>query len=1242
MKLSRILLLAFTVALATLSSAQAAEWKKIGSFPGRISVIYFYNETLGFVCIGTVPGSKTVNPAIFRTTDAGTTWIQASTPGGNGFGVNDIFMESELEGFATGDNVCGLIWRTTDGGATWVVVSDRIAGDHLGNSIRRTKLGLVISDFLSQKIYLSTDEGKTLRPVYSAPKPEPVLGMDFVDSVHGVAVTSFRTQNKWAYTNDGGNTWKESNFSIESWSVKGMKGTSTFFATPEGYSNTDDYLTDVMRSDDYGATWYKVHTFPFRVTSDIEFNGNVLYVQSGLIGCKDCTFPQGRGMYRSTDSGATWLGIGGPEYWSDSRFAVTKSCQGSVVYCADKSSNVYRGVDTIEHLRPKSDAELHTAFLKPDILELTSCMTDFAYARIQIDECYKLVVTSLELEGRDASRFSISHTRLPFVLSGDSDSIRVNIQRNKAGEYIAQLRIHGYYDYGSGIRVPFDTLLDIKARVSRSVNLVADRSLVIFDTVTECQHNQDTTIKLTNLGCDTVTITAGPGDLSAYFLCDSLSFPILLAPGASTFVRFHFTPDTLGSYAAGATFSVSSYERVETFSVGLRGVKSHVPPKLAARNTAIDFLQFTLCDPGEDSLIVLENTGCDTLQIVAVYLPPQSEFSIDTPVLPIVLAPKETVSIRVKFLPASVGSFKTSINFVAENHGIHREYAVTIRGSATARRPRLEVVPASLDFGTISTCDAPHDTTVTLTNSGCDSLTITEGPGNIGNGFSIDTLHLPITLAPGESITLRCFFRPPGVGTFRCTPEFVADRFGSKTLITFFIEAAGSEGVGVLAVEPRRHTFPPMLICASTDSLIGAITNSGCDDLIVDQVLIPAEQRFSVGSLNLPATLMPGDTLHYKLYFTPLVKGEVEAAVTIKAHTAHYSKKSYTEVIPISARVGDGTRTLAVRESHIDFGTTTLCTDLDSTITLANNGCDTLTVFAAVIGGSGFVIDETLFPLIILPGAARLIPIGTIVDTVGHKFVSEASISFVSNADTEAASLSLTRQYVYRSAHQLKLLQSKKQDAEGRLVFFDLVMDNIPSGLQTIDIDIDLNADLLEFANAFSDNEVDFTDGHIRIVGNAEITAQDDVLATLAFTTYLTDDSISAIVLSNPRLNAHDASYEQCIANAATNGNSYTYLYECGDRTLINQLRRNKPFAIESVRPNPASSFLLLDLTSKFEGMFTVRIFDAVGNMVSHSDGLLLTARTYRQDITNLLSGTYFMKVTSSGHQEVISFTKIR
>ena len=81
MKITQILIAFLLAAVAPTLTYSQLTWKKITSFPERVSVIYFYDDDLGFIATGTVPGSNiTVSAAIYRTVAGGTTWTRTVTP----------------------------------------------------------------------------------------------------------------------------------------------------------------------------------------------------------------------------------------------------------------------------------------------------------------------------------------------------------------------------------------------------------------------------------------------------------------------------------------------------------------------------------------------------------------------------------------------------------------------------------------------------------------------------------------------------------------------------------------------------------------------------------------------------------------------------------------------------------------------------------------------------------------------------------------------------------------------------------------------------------------------------------------------------------------------------------------------------------------------------------------------------------------------------------------------------------
>ncbi|MDP4220797.1 MAG: T9SS type A sorting domain-containing protein [Bacteroidota bacterium] len=329
-------------------------WKNIGGF-GPIAMIYFTDELHGFVSVGTAPGGPHQIVQLFRTTNGGETWQECTVDKlTSGYGIADMFMESNGQGWACGGCDAGYtLWHTTDDGLTWKTVG--AADRRFAEAIKMTKAGIIVSDFYEQHVRLSVNGGASFFDIFAPRKPDDLLGMDFSDSVHGVLVASFRTDNPWYYTTDGGMKWDSSNISIPAWTVYGQKGTSNFFAVPEGYTNKPPVPSTCYRSSDFGRTWNPTCNFVSEMTGCITGAGTALYTQT--------VTPLGGnpGIYRSLDSGKTWTWLGGPNGSGETRFAAhTSSCHYNVIYAAGKDHFLYKAYDSISSvITPYSSSGLH-------------------------------------------------------------------------------------------------------------------------------------------------------------------------------------------------------------------------------------------------------------------------------------------------------------------------------------------------------------------------------------------------------------------------------------------------------------------------------------------------------------------------------------------------------------------------------------------------------------------------------------------------------------------------------------------------------------------------------------------------------------------------------------------------------------------------------------------------------------------------------------------------------------------
>jgi hypothetical protein len=610
------------------------------------------------------------------------------------------------------------------------------------------------------------------------------------------------------------------------------------------------------------------------------------------------------------------------------------------------------------------------------------------------------------------------------------------------------------------------------------------------------------------------------------------------------------------------------------------------------------------CDSGKGQL-TLAHQFCAPLVVNSFSIDPatSTHFSIGNPLLPDTLQDGKSIVIPVSFIPNTepgnfTGKVRLSGYYIDDGDTIRIDTSISFSAESIPVGPKLQRSTNFLDMGNVSLCGSPVDTVITLTNKGCDTLSIISGPGALSSEFTILTaLNLPIDLPPDSFITIRFRFMPSGVGTFGTTAHFRAEQQGLTQDIDFDLSGKGTPGDGIFAYEPKQFDFNTLSIC-SRDSGSGFVTNIGCATVSFDNMSFLGNADYTVPGIS-AIPISPGDTLRYAVYLNPQLKGIRTGAIVLTTTNKSGARR---DTIPLTVKVIDGTKILAGSPPSIDFGTTNLCNELDSVITLYNKGCDTLQVSGDSSLGTGFRVEGVGYPINILPGDSVKIKVTTFLDTTGGKMTNTGSISFISNADDTIPPITFTRSVTLPKTYSLHLgmpVDSAKADEIVRLaVIGEKGLGRPGSGVKQIDFDLSLNEDLLDFIMGEGVNVVSKNGKHITISNPTELASDKDTLGYLRYIVMLTKDSSTAITLSNLTLNNNDTS--ACAPKIVSQtAESFTYIYQCGDHFIQHFLRGdNLPLKIVSLKPNPAQNELAIELDAAEGGVVQMEIYDELGKRV--------------------------------------------
>ncbi len=456
-------------------------------------------------------------------------------------------------------------------------------------------------------------------------------------------------------------------------------------------------------------------------------------------------------------------------------------------------------------------------------------------------------------------------------------------------------------------------------------------------------------------------------------------------------------------------------------------------------------------------------------------------------------------------------------------------------------------------------------------------------------------------------------------------------------MLNLFLEGFGIYEGGKLEYAPKEFRFSSLSIC-SRDSASGYITNVGCDALGVDPLKFIGDNDFTSNATNTSKQLASGDTIKYKVYLNPARKGIRQGQIIL---TSHIASTTSVDTIAITVTVTDGTRILNASTTTLNFGKTTLCDERDSLFTLKNLGCDTLIISAVDLQGSGFSSDAET-PIILLPGESKNITIKTTIDTAGGKTNNSAIISFKTDADTSISPITLQRTFSYPKSFSVGLTTDSLRATSGSVVVVSITsgdgLGQANSGVNTLDVDLTLNDDLLGYLKAVSPNKISRNGGHLTITGNPELqTLPSGSLADLYYEVFLTKDSATDIVMSNLKLNGGNQT--NCEPKITNTNSAFTYRFECGDHILQRYLKGEAPLKIISVRPNPAQKEITVDYSTKTNENVTIEIIDVLGNLISKQIATTTSSRI-TLPISSLISGSYIIRLSQQDHTVSARFVK--
>ncbi len=484
-------------------------------------------------------------------------------------------------------------------------------------------------------------------------------------------------------------------------------------------------------------------------------------------------------------------------------------------------------------------------------------------------------------------------------------------------------------------------------------------------------------VTLTNNGTSPLTITSVTtgGDFAETDSC--ISGSPLAANGTCT-VTVTFTP----AAASGRTGAINIAGAAGNQVISLSGTGT--APGVSLNPASLIFGSQVVSTNSSSQSFTLTNNGSSGLTIGPVSA--SGDFTQTNNCLArSPLASNGTCAITVAFSPTATGTRSGTVT-VTDGAGTH---FAALTGSGAA--PGVGLSLSTLTFGSQTVGTTSGAQTVTLTNSGTSSLTVTSFA--TGGDFvvaSSDCTALPASLAPAGTCTLQVTFSPSAAGT-RTGTAVITDSIG-----THVIALTGTATAPGASLSPANLNFGSVTVGGSSQLPVSvnldASTSSG---LQVTGTSISGDYTLTSSCTS---GVSPGSSCGLSVTFNPTATGTRTGIALID-----YTVGADSAVLVLTLTGTGAAPGVSLSTPTLSFGSQVVSTtSATQSITVTNNGTSSLTVSAVTATGD---FAQTNTCATVTAGNACAIQVTFTPTTTGTR---NGTVSIVDNTGTQVVALAGT------------------------------------------------------------------------------------------------------------------------------------------------------------------------------------------------------------------------------------------
>ena len=441
------------------------------------------------------------------------------------------------------------------------------------------------------------------------------------------------------------------------------------------------------------------------------------------------------------------------------------------------------------------------------------------------------------------------------------------------------------------------------------------------------------TVTLNNTGSASLNISSivASGDYGQTNTCGSF-----VAVGANCTISVTFTPTATGPRTGTITVTDNAGDSPQMVSLSGTGTAA-AGPAVSLAPTSLSFGNQTLNTPSAAQTVTLTNSGTATLSITSIAA--SAQYS-QTNTCGASVAAGANCTISVTFTPTATGTQPGTITITDNATG--SPHIVNLTGTGTAANaPAVTLSPTSLNFGnqTLNTPSAAQ--TVTLTNSGTATLSITTIVASSQYG---QTNTCGTSVTAGANCTISVTFTPTATGTQNRTITITDNATGSPHVVNLTGNGTTSNAPAV-TLSPTSLNFGNQTLNTPSAAQPVTLTNAGTATLSITS--IAASTQYSQTS-TCGVSVAAGANCIISATFTPTATGTQTGSITI---TDNASGSPHAVNLTGNGTSG-GVTTVSLSPTSLAFGIQQVSTTSASkTVRLTNTGLVALSITSIVPSG---------------------------------------------------------------------------------------------------------------------------------------------------------------------------------------------------------------------------------------------------------------------------------------------------